>query len=153
MSTLLLDAFAPRAATFFGITLTLAALAALVALWIREPRTPGSPDWDRRMAATLALSVITSPHLFGYDLMLLLLPFVVVWHVYRDGKDGRPLDGRPLLAMTALGWALALVGPVLTVAQQAVTRSAFGRPFALQIGVIAVAVWSWLVARAKPLAA
>jgi len=105
------------------------------------------------MAASFALAVITSPHLFGYDLMLLLLPFVVVWHVYRDGTDGRPFDAGPLLAATALVWALALMGPALTVAQQTLTRWAFGRSFALQLGVVAVAGWAWLIAPPRPLRA
>jgi len=153
VSTLLLDAFSPRAATVLGVTLTLVAIGALVALWVRRPWAPGSPDWDRRMAASFALAVITSPHLFGYDLMLLLLPFVVVWHVYRDGTDGRPFDAGPLLAATALVWALALMGPALTVAQQTLTRWAFGRSFALQLGVVAVAGWAWLIAPPRPLRA
>jgi hypothetical protein len=147
VSTLLFDAFSPRLATLVGIALTALAMAALVALWARQSWSPGHPEWDRRMAATLALSVVTSPHLFGYDLMLLLLPFYIVWHLYPDGTNGRPLDGGPLLAVTALGWALPLLGPALTVGQQAITRWAFGRSFALQIGVAAVLGWAWLVAR------
>jgi hypothetical protein len=147
LGTLLLDAWSPLAGTLVGATFTLFALAVLVALWARRPWNRATPDWDRRMAATLALSVITSPHLFGYDLMLLLIPFAIVWHLYRGGTAGRPLDGGPLLLTTALVWALALVGPALTVAEQALTRWTFGRAFALQIGVVAIAAWSWVVAR------
>jgi len=151
VSTLLFDAFSHRAATVLGVALTAAALVALVALWRREPWKASSANWDRRMAATLALAVVASPHLFGYDLMLLLLPFFIVWHLYPSGTDGRPLDGGPVLAMTALVWALALLGPALTVGQQAVTRWAFARSFALQLGVVAIVAWAWVTARPRNL--
>jgi hypothetical protein len=144
---LLFDGFSPSAGTVAGTLLTAIALGTLVVFWLREPWRPALPEWDRRMAATLALSVIASPHLFGYDLMLLLLPFFVVWSSYRDGSRGRPLDGGPLLVMSAFGWAFGLFGPVLTVAQQTFTRWVFGRPFALQIGVVAVVAWAAFVFR------
>jgi hypothetical protein len=35
----------------------------------------------------------------------------------------------------------------MTVAQRELTRWAFGRAIALQVGVVAVAVWAWLVVR------
>jgi hypothetical protein len=144
---LLLDGVSPAAGTIAGTLLTAIALGSLVALWAREPWRPGHPGWDRRMAATLALSLIASPHLFSYDLMLLLLPFFVVWRSYPDGTRGRPLDGGPLLVTSALVWALGLLGPVLTVAQQTLTRWMFGRPLALQIGVVAVVTWAAVVFR------
>jgi hypothetical protein len=81
--------------------------------------------------------------------MLLLLPFFIVWHLYSDGTGGRPLDGGPLLAVSAIVWAFGLLGPALTVGQQTLTRWAFGRPFALQVGVVAILGWAWLVASAK----
>jgi hypothetical protein len=146
-AALLLDAFARPLGTAVGILLTILACGTLVALWARQPWNPGRPEWDRRMAATLALSVIASPHLFSYDLMLLLLPFFILWHLYPEGTRGKPLDGGPLLALTALGWALSLLGPALTVGQQMLTRWMFGRAFAVQLGVIAIAAWAWLLAR------
>jgi hypothetical protein len=146
VGTLAFDALSPMAGTAVGAALTAAAVAALVALGGREPWCPGRPEWDRRMAAILALSVIASPHLFGYDLMLLLLPFFIVWHLQEGGSRDRPLDGGPLLVASALCWALALLGPVLTVVQQAVTARLFGRPFALQIGVAAIVAWIVIVA-------
>jgi hypothetical protein len=145
--TLLFDGFSPAAGSLAGALLTTLGLGALVAMWTRAAWRPGRLEWDRRMAATLALAVLTSPHLFGYDLMLLLLPFFVVWHTYPFATDGRPLDGGSVLVASALVWALGLLGSALTVAQQTLTRWAFGRSFALQIGVVAILGWIAVVHR------
>jgi hypothetical protein len=147
VGTLLLDAVSPRAGAVLGAALTAAALLALARLWWGRAWTPATPDWDRRMAATFALATIASPHLFGYDLMLLVVPLFIVWHLFPFGTAGRPLDGGPLLAATALGWAVPLVGPALTYAQREISRWAFGRAMALQIGVVVVALWAWLTVR------
>jgi Glycosyltransferase family 87 len=147
LGPLLLDAFSPRAATAIGAILTALALAVLVAIWAICRWEPGEASWDRRMAATLALSTIASPHLFGYDLMLLLVPLFIVWRLHPQGTNGRPLDGGPILGATALGWGLALVGPALTVAQQAVSRWAFQKSIALQLDVPIALLWIWLVYR------
>jgi len=147
LGPLLLDAFSPRAATAIGAVLTALALAALVAIWATRRWEPGEASWDRRMAATLALSTLASPHLFGYDLMLLLVPLFIVWRLYPRGTEERPLDGGPILGVTALGWGLALVGPALTVAQQGVSRWAFQKSIALQLDVPVTGLWIWLVYR------
>jgi len=67
--------------------------------------------------------------------VLLLVPLVIVWRLYPRGTEGRPLDGGPLLATTALLWALALVGPALTVGQQSLSEWAFHRPMSIQVEV------------------
>jgi len=144
---LLLDAWSTRAATTIGAILTALGLAALVGIWAGRRWEPGDASWDRRMAATLALSTLASPHLFGYDLMLLLVPLFIVWRLHPQGVEGRPLDGGPLLGATALLWGLALVGPALTVAQQAVSRWAFHKSVALQLEVPIVLLWIWLALR------
>jgi hypothetical protein len=179
LGPLLLDGFSPAAATATGAVLTAAALAALVAMWARAPWNPGDTSWDRRMAATIALATLASPHLFGYDLMLLLVALIIVWRLYPDGTrrpaqsgrsperrpaqsgrslerrpaqsgrslDRRPLDGGPILAVTALLWALALVGPALTVGQQTLSRWVFGRAVALQVEIPVMLAWVWFVLR------
>jgi hypothetical protein len=77
----------------------------------------------------------------------LLVPLVIVWRLYPRGTEGRPLDGGPLLATTALLWALALVGPALTVGQQLLSEWAFHRPMAIQVEVPVTLGWVWLVLR------
>jgi hypothetical protein len=146
---LLLDAVSVRIATAIGAILTALALSAIAVLWARSPWDPKSAPWDRRMAATLVLATLASPHLFGYDLMLLLVPFFIVWRLYPDGTFGRPLDGGPLLGTTAVLWAFALVGPALTVVQQAFFAWAFHKTAALQLGVPIALFWAWLVVRPR----
>lgn len=141
LATLLLDGLSPTLANLVGCAATLFLLGAIYVYWRRTPWTPSTRAWDLTMAATLALGVIASPHLFVYDLMLLLLPlFMLVAH--ERGKQGLPLDAGPLLSLTTLVWVLGLLGPALTVAQQYSSRLLFGFPSALQIGPIFVFFWA-----------
>jgi hypothetical protein len=137
---LLFDGFVPRLSVVLGAATVLAFLAVIASTWFRIPWNPGEREWDLRMAATLALGVVGSPHLYGYDLMLLVLPlFIVVRHF--PGRGDLPLDGDRLLAITAAVWALGLLGPAFALLQQEVTRRLFGVSAALQCGVIAVVVF------------
>ncbi len=110
-ATLLFDGASPKLAVVAGVCLTLLLLFVLGAAWARTPFRPGTRAFDVRMAATFALAVIASPHLYNYDLMLLMLPlFISVARL--SGARGLPLDGGPLLCTTALVWALGLLGPL-----------------------------------------
>jgi hypothetical protein len=97
------------------------------------------------MAATLTAGVIASPHLFIYDLALLLLPLFVL--IARSDRKGPPLGGAPQLPLAALIWALALVGPALALLQQLASRKLLGFPVALQPGVVAILATALLLAR------
>ena len=140
-ATLLLDGWSPRLANVLGVLATLAMLLLIGASWLRQGWHPATRAWDLRMAASLALGVVASPHLFAYDLVLLVLPlFIVVAHYPSKGQ--RPLGGGSLLGTTAVLWALGLLGPVLTVVQQALTTRCLGFPMAIQLGVVAVLFWA-----------
>jgi hypothetical protein len=149
--TLLLDDVSQRLASALGIAITLG-LAGLVArLWWRTPWQPGTRAWDIRMAASLALGIILGPHLFVYDLMLLLLPFFILLRHF-PVERGLPLAGGRLLGLVALTWTLGLLGPVLTVAQQEATRRVFGASCAIQLGVVAILLTALAIVReADPL--
>ena len=101
------------------------------------------------MAATLCIGTVASPHLYGYDLMLLLLPFFLVLGTSRRNVSGAaaPLGGGPVLVATAAVWALGLVGPALSVLQQVATRRILGFPMVVQVGVIAIVLWAVTVER------
>jgi hypothetical protein len=133
-------------ASVFGVVVALAMLAFIARSWWRKPWQPGARAWDLRMAATFAIGVVASPHLFVYDLMLLLLPLFILFR-YFPTRDRVPLAGGILLGLTALTWALGLVGPALTVVQQEVTQRLFGVSIALQLGVLAVCWISAEIAR------
>jgi hypothetical protein len=146
LATLLLDGISHRLATVAGAAIALLVSAWIAALWWRAPYRPATRAWDLRMAATLAIGVIASPHLYVYDLMLLTLPlFIALAHV--PSERGLPLGGGSLLGLTALVWALGLVGPVLTVFQQELTRGLLGFSIALQLGAVVIVLWARNVAR------
>jgi hypothetical protein len=148
VATLLLDGASPRLALVAGVCLTLLLLFVLGAAWARTAWQAGTRAFDLRMAATFALAVIASPHLYNYDLMLLMLPFFIC-AARLSGARGLPLDGGPLLCTTALVWALGLLGPALSVAQQALSTRLLGFSAALQVGFLAVALWAHLAWKAS----
>jgi hypothetical protein len=145
-ATLLCDGFSHSFASVLGVVLTLGLLGSIALLWARSPWLPESQAWDVRMAATLALGLLASPHLFIYDLSLLLLPLFILLARYPE-RDGLPLGGGTLLAAVALVWALGLLGPALSVLQQEATQRLLGFPVVLQLGVVAVAAVASFVAR------
>jgi hypothetical protein len=145
-STLLLDGVSPMLAAGLGVLLMLALLGWIAALWLKTRWEPGSKAWDLRMATTFALSVIASPHLYNYDLALLLLPLFIVAATLSP-KTGVPLDGGPLLVLTAAIWALGMIGPLITAIEQHVTRALFGFPIAMQLGVVAIGGWCVVLSR------
>lgn len=144
--TLLFDDLSHRLASLAGVAVALAMLAFIAHSWWRKPWQPGARAWDLRLAASLAIGVVASPHLFVYDLMLLLLPLFILLR-YFPTRDGVPLGGGTLLGLAALTWALGLVGPALTVGQQELTQLLFGVSVALQLGVLAVCWLSAEIAR------
>ena len=100
---------------------------------------------------TTALGLLISPHLFIYDLMLLLLPLAIVWSRYPPGPGagGRPLDGGPLLAWTAWLYIVTFWGSYLTLGELRL-GAALGLPkIALQLSVPVIAGWAWLT-RSSP---
>lgn len=70
----------------------LAAVAAACRLWHRKA------EWGARAGALAAATALASPYMFGYDTLLLIVPFA--WLVTR-GRNGLWL---------ALSWALMLLG-------------------------------------------
>lgn len=147
-ATLLLDGFSRRLASLAGVLFCAALVATAGSFWVRAEWKPGSRAWDLRFAATLAIGVIASPHLYGYDLALLALPFWIVVARTR-GTSGLPLDGGPVLGATACVWALGLLGPAVAVAEEQLTRRILGVAVIVQFGVLAILVWATRVNRLR----
>lgn len=145
VATLLFDGISPSMAMSFGVTLAVASFAWIFMLWLRADWSPATPGWDLRMAATLTAGVIASPHLFIYDLAILLLPLFVL--VARSERHGAPLGGAPWLPLVAIVWALGLLGPALALSQQLASRALLGFPVALQPGAVAIFATALLLAR------
>jgi hypothetical protein len=149
-ATLLLGGVSQRLAVVAGAIFCAGVVASAAALWLRVEWRPSSRprEWDLRMAATFAFGVIASPHLFVYDLTLLVLPLFILASRIASTEPDLPLDGGPVLRATALVWACGLVGPVLSLVQDHVTRRVFGFPAILQLGVPAVLLWGVAIQRA-----
>jgi len=147
-ATLLLDGISHVAATCLGAALVLTLFTLLLVMWHRWGWSRGTRAWDLRMAATLAIGVVLSPHLFLYDLTLLVLPLCILMAWYPKRAPALPLDGDKLLASTAIVVVLGLVGPVLTAGMLKASVRCLGAPVAVQLGVVAIALWAFLVARA-----
>jgi alpha-1,2-mannosyltransferase len=145
LATLLLDGISPPLAVLVGTLLMLAVLAWIFVSWRRAAWAPATLAWDLRMASTLTAGVIASPHLFIYDLTLLLLPLCVL--LARSSPGHPPLDGWPRLPLVALVWALGLVGPALTLLQQVVSRRLLGFPLAIQLGAVVILATAVVLAR------
>lgn len=91
--------------TAAAIAACLASLAVLLRLW-RGPWRPGSPAFALRLSALIMATLLTSPHLFHYDMLLAVLP-VVLW-----AAAGEARHRSAFVAIAALGFAwLALGGP------------------------------------------
>jgi hypothetical protein len=145
-ATLLFDGVSRRLASVMGLLVCGALVAAAGLPWFRADWRPGSRTWDLRMAATTAIGVIASPHLYGYDLALLALPLWIVT-ARTSSMSGLPLDDGPVLRATAAVWALGLLGPALALAQEQLTRRILGVPAMLQLGVVAIFAWALRVHR------
>jgi len=140
-SALLFDSFWKRGADILGLLLTVGGIVVIATLWHRTDWKPGTRTWDIRLTATIALGLLISPHLYLYDLMLLLLPIAIVWSYYPSGTQGRALDGGPLLVWTALLYAVCFFGSYLSLAEMHLTRL-IGLPgMAFQLSVPILIVW------------
>ena len=87
--------------------------------------------------------MVASPQLYLYDLMLLLLPFAIVWS---HPAPGAPRGG-PVLAWSAVFWLLAFLSMPFTRAQLYVASALDLGPFALQLATLAILAWGVEVVR------
>ncbi len=143
---LLFDGLWPAATVPVASALSAAALLALTLVWRRVEWLPGSEGWDLMMAGTLAWGLLVSPHLYHYDLMLLLLPLLVVAARLRAWPDSP--QRRVLLAWTALVCIASGLGHYVTRLQLELAAHAGWPALALQTSVLAVAVWGALLVSA-----
>ncbi len=152
-AALLLDGVSRPAANALAALLAGATVVAALLWWRRTPWEPGARRWDLGWAATWALGLLVSPHLFVYDLTLLLVPAAILWQ-HEAGRSDRVLDGGRMLAWTALVWGVCFLGSYLTQAQLAVSGR-LGLPLAVQLStpVIVAAAWTLLRAAGGPQAA
>jgi len=134
-AALLLDAVSPSLATVVGALLTLAIAAALA----RVAQGEATPT---RLAAALTLAICLSPHLYFYDLGLLVVPFALL---YAHGLQREPIRRGAL----ALVYGGCFVGTYLSLFQANASVALWGRGAALQLGVIALLLAVWALCRVQ----
>jgi len=146
-SILLLDNIWRRGSDILFVILFICGISQIYFIWRRSGWSPATKEWDLTMAATFALGLLVSPQLFTYDLMLLLLPFAIVWSYYSQGTSGRPLDGGSLLFWSALLYIFCFIGGYITLAQLKFF-SLLGFPqFAVQFSTLVIIGWVYTVIR------
>jgi hypothetical protein len=92
-------------------TLFLLMAAGLFVLWLwRGPWRPEAPDFDLRVALTLLVGLVCSPHLNPVDVLALVLPAVLFYGYVRRSGRGRAAVG----VLLALGPLLFLVDSFAT---------------------------------------
>jgi alpha-1,2-mannosyltransferase len=107
---LLVDGVSKAAGSVFAYGATLAGVIAIALVTLRMKWEPGTRAWDLRMAGLIALGIVTSPQLFLYDAMLLLLPLALLL-AHEPGQRDQLLDGGPLLAQSGAMVIALFVGP------------------------------------------
>ena len=129
-AALLFDALSPSLATGVGVMFTLGLVVALWRLAASPPSAAGP------LAAALALALCLSPHLYVYDLGLLMVPFALLYSAGLHQRD----DVRGALALV---YVFCFAGTFLSMVEVDWTREAFGHGTALQLGVLAILLAAW----------
>jgi hypothetical protein len=145
-SVLLFADLLPRALVeLLAVLLMLAALVMVTLWWRTIPWEPATRLWDLTVASTFALGLLISPHLMYYDLILLLLPFAIVWACYPKQIHDRPLDGGPILVWTALAYISGFLSTYVALGMLKLTE-VIGLPrIALQLTVLSIVGWAIVV--------
>lgn len=153
LGTLLLDPVSHLAGGIVGNGLLIGAVIANMVLVSKTPWEPGTRRWDLAMAGAFTLGLLSSPHLFLYDVSLLALPLAILVARLNGEREGALLDGGPVLVATGVMAACVFFGPYLTLLEQNTMRD-LGLPrMALQICSVAMlffAVRIWQRAFAEP---
>jgi hypothetical protein len=144
--TLLFDGISRPLGAAAGFSLLAGLLLLIASFWVRTPWRPGTRAWDLRMAATLGIGVIASPHLFSYDLLLLVLPFFVVMFRFPERAE-MPLGNPRLLELSFVLWLLAFATPLLSGMQRVSSQQMLGFTLVVQLIVPVIAAWGVYVFR------
>ena len=112
-SALLLDPVSITATNVLTVILTVGSLSLLFVSWNKNTWLTDKASWDIHMAITFCWGLLISPHLYYYDLMLLLLPAAIVT---QHLPQLYPKSPRIILWMT-LVWVACYLGSQFTSVQ------------------------------------
>jgi len=141
-STLLLYNISPSFSELIYILLTCILILFLLRIWWHQEWRPSTRSWDLSIAASFSWGLIISPHLFTYDLMLLLLPFSIVW---AHQKDTPSAIKTKILGWTTILWILSFLGGYISLSQLTITKLIGINIFAIQATTIVIFIWGYNV--------
>lgn len=101
----------PTLVTILTLTACAATLLPLAMIW-RGPWDNRSSRFPLQLSALLVATAVTSPHLFHYDMLILVLP-AILWHAASRGEDMAPWRPAANVLMAAM-FAWLAVGPHVT---------------------------------------
>ncbi|WP_085908506.1 glycosyltransferase family 87 protein [Kiloniella majae] len=121
--------------------LTTITILLLLKLWWKSPWLEDMPKWDLSMAVTICWGLLISPHLFYYDLMLLLLPgAIMIQHLPRLYSQ----DDKILLWTTIL-WTICYLGSQISDAQANLLSYLELPEIALQLSTPIIFYWGYAI--------
>lgn len=101
----------PLVASTLTATAALATLGFGVWTWRGQWR-PGSRGTDLRLAAMIVVTLLTSPHLFHYDMLIAVLP-AVIW-ARAASRAPVPAIDEPMRALLAVGFVWLAIANMVT---------------------------------------
>lgn len=125
------------AGSILGVVFSVGAAGWLARGWLRAEWRPATREWDLSLAASWPVAILLAPHLFEYDLALVL----PAWFLAASRLGSRP-EGA-VLGWSATVFLFATVGLFLAAASVA----SWG--FAVQLPVLALVGWSAAVWHAR----
>jgi len=131
------DPISPRLTDILTLLSSLALGGFVAVRWARRRWVAESAADDLEIAAALAIGLVLSPHLFFYDLALLVIPLALALR-----SLGTSLGGGSVLGATGILYVATFAGPTLSRAIENAT-SAAGVRLSILVLVPAILLWAW----------
>ncbi len=140
-SVFLFENISPQLTDISTYILTAITIILLVKLWWKSPWLEDTPKWDLSMAVTFCWGLLISPHLFYYDLMLLLLPgAIMIQYIPRlYAQDDK------ILLWTTMLWAISYLGSQISDAQANLLSYLELPEIALQLSTPIIFYWGYAI--------
>lgn len=140
----LAEAWSPTLVDVATTATSLAGYAAVATMAWSLKQEPDATAHDAGWASLLVVGLLAGPHLYFYDLALLLLPLALVLAAEPPGRDALMTNPR-VLGATVWLYLGAFVGPYAVKATQAATEAAGAGRIALPIPTLLFVLWAWVV--------
>lgn len=135
--------------TYTVVLISIGTVVYLFNQWYKTSWQPGTPEWDLRMSATMVAGLCLAIQLFSYDLLLLLLPFIVSYRVYQSAFKSTKFDNDILFSATILVYIVTFFSANLTLAQLNISQSLINAQFAIQLSTLSLIFWVLAAFRAS----